>query len=85
MPLPEGGRHVACACGTRVASHTEEAAVCLSKVGEGGAHDGRQNGGVSAVPRAHYRHIRVGSVTKRLSVRAQNVEDGAALLRVFFF
>ena len=36
------------------------------------------------MPRAHYSDVRIGGVAKRLSVRAQNVEHGAALLRVRF-
>ncbi len=36
------------------------------------------------MPSAHNRYVRVISVTKRLSVSAQNIENGMTLLRVLF-
>jgi hypothetical protein len=66
------------------AHRTEEAAVCGGQVGEGGAHDGRQDGGVSPVPSAHNRHVGIRRVAERLGMRAQNAKHRLALRRMRF-
>ena len=77
-----GGRHLR--ANKPKGKQTEESAVCGGQVGEGGAHDGRQDGGVSPVPRSHNRHVGIRRVAEWSCVRAQNVEHGAALLRMRF-